>query len=205
MLFFKALRMSLYRKVRAVERVFEGLEREVATFQEATGMRCISGCGLCCKKPDISATTLEFLPLAYQLYKEGKAYQWLEELQSDRENTICKAFKTFVSEGDRGFCNQYKYRGLICRLFGFSAMLDKQGTPQLVTCKTIKTDLQEAYQNGVAHIAAQRPVPVMRNFYFQLRAIDADLGQKQLPINEAIMEALKVVLSYYAYRQRKGA
>lgn len=197
--------MSIYRKVQAVEKVFSNLEREVAAFQNATGMKCLSGCGLCCKKPDIAATVLEFLPLAYQLYKNGKAYEWLEELQSERNNPICKAFRPFVSEGDRGFCGQYEDRGLICRLFGFSAMLDKQGAPQLVTCKTIKTEFAEAYQNGVKHITEGKPVPVMRNFYFQLRAIDAELGQRLMPINQAILEALKVVLSYYAYRQRRGA
>lgn len=197
--------MSVYRKVRAVERVFSNLEREVATFQGATGMKCVSGCGLCCKKPDIAASPLEFLPLAYHLYRNGQAYDWLQSLLADKENPICKAFKPFVSEGDKGFCGRYEHRGLICRLFGFSAMLDKQGVPQLVTCKTIKTDLSEAYQRGVAHIAEGNAIPVMRNFYFQLRAIDADLGQRLMPINQAIVEALKVVLSYYAYRQRKGA
>lgn len=197
--------MSIYRKVRAIERVFEGLEREVATFQEATGMKCLSGCGMCCKKPDISATPLEFLPLAYQLYKDGKAYEWFEELQADQDSSICKAFRPFISEGDRGSCGQYKYRGLICRLFGFSAMLDKQGAPQLVTCKVIKTEFPQAHAVAISHIAENQPVPIMRNFYFQLRAIDAELGQTLMPINKAIVEALKVVLSYYAYRQRKGA
>ncbi|UII34020.1 YkgJ family cysteine cluster protein [Fulvivirga ulvae] len=197
--------MSIYRKVQAIERVFASLEREVATFQDATGMKCLSGCGLCCKKPDIAATPLEFLPLAYQLYKDGQAYKWFEELRSEPEVSICKAFRPFVSEGDRGFCGQYKDRGLICRLFGYSAMLDKQGIPQLVTCKTIKTEFPDAHSVAVKHIAEKQPVPVMRNFYFQLRAIDADLGQTLMPINKAIEEAIKVVLSYYSYRQRRGA
>lgn len=197
--------MSLYHKVRAVERVFENLEKEVATFQSATGMKCMSGCGLCCKKPDIEAAPIEFLPLAYHLYKEGKAYEWLDELLEDRGNRICKSFRPFLSEGDRGSCKQYKYRGLICRLFGFSAMLDKHGESKLVTCGTIKKEFPEDYQNAVTHVKEQKPVPIMRNYYFQLRAIDAELGQKLVPINEAIIEALKTVLSYYAYRQKKGA
>lgn len=197
--------MSIYRKVQAVERVFSNLEREVASFQKTTGMQCLSGCGSCCKKPDISASALEFLPLAYQLYKDGVAYEWLEALQNERDNPICKAFKPFTSEGDKGSCGHYKGRGLICRLFGFSAMLDKEGVPKLVTCKTIKTEFTEAYNKAVDHIAEGNSVPVMRNFYFQLRSIDPDLGSRLMPVNEAITEALKNVLSYYAYRQRKGA
>lgn len=197
--------MTIYHKVQAVERVFGNLEREVATFQKTTGMQCVSGCGLCCKKPDIAATTLEFLPLAYHLYREGKAYEWLEKLQAEQDDPICAAFKPLMKEGGKGFCGQYKYRGMICRLFGFSAMLDKQGRPQLVTCKTIKTSYPEVYLGAVEHVINNHPIPIMRNFYFQLRAIDSVLGQTLMPINHAIMEAVKVVLSYYAYRQPKGA
>ena len=197
--------MSLYRKVRAVERVFESLERDVATFQTSTGMKCVSGCGLCCKKPDIAATTLEFLPLAYHLYREGKAYQWFEELTSEDSLPICKAFRPFLNTEDKGFCGHYKYRGLVCRLFGFAAMLDKEGIPRLITCKTIKSELPELYSSALLHVAEQKPVPIMRNYYFRLSAIDSDLGRNLLPINKAIIEALKIVLSYYSYRQRRGA
>ncbi|UII28269.1 YkgJ family cysteine cluster protein [Fulvivirga maritima] len=197
--------MSIYRKVQAVERVFSNLEKELAAFKNATGLHCISGCGLCCKKPDISASPLEFLPLAYSLFKEDLAYQWLEELQASGSEPICKIFRPLLTDGDTGFCSNYKYRGLICRLFGYSAMLDKQGTPQLVTCKTIKTELPQAVLTAQQHIAEGKKTPVMRNYYFQLRSIDSELGQNLMPINQAILEALKIVLSYYAYRKPRRA
>ena len=197
--------MSIYRKVQAVERVFSSLERDLATFKNATGLQCVSGCGLCCKKPDISAAPLEFLPLAYHLFKEGQAYKWLEELDTSSDDPFCRMFRPLLKENELGFCSQYKYRGLICRLFGNAAMLDKNGEPKLVTCQTIKTEKQLVYQKAVQHVAEGRPTPVMRNYYFQLRAIDSELGMKLMPINQAVHEALKIVLSYYAYRKPRRA
>ncbi len=196
--------MSIYRKVQAVERVFNKLEKEMVSFKNTTGLKCATGCGLCCHNPTITATPLEFLPLAYQLHKEGIAYEWLEEVQSATTG-ICKMFKPFLVDGEKGFCSQYKYRGLICRLFGFGAMRDKNGSAKLVTCKTIKTEQTTLYHNAVAYISEGGEVPIMSDYYHQLRGIDPDLGRQLVPINLAIEEALKVVLSYYAYRRPRRA
>ncbi|HAD98051.1 MAG TPA: hypothetical protein DCG19_11640 [Cryomorphaceae bacterium] len=199
--------MTLYHKVRAVERVFHQLEKDVATFQQATTLGCLSGCGRCCQKSDINATSLEFLPFAYHLYKTGEALRWHEHLNNDRDNHHCPAFSPFLRPGDKGFCQAYAYRGLICRLFGFSAMMDKYGDPRLVTCRPIKETFPASVEKAHQHIAEGKSTPVMRNYYFQLRSIDPDMGNRLMPINLAILEALKTVLSYYAYpsRYRKKA
>ena len=196
--------MTLYQKVQAVERVFKGLEKDVVAFKHATNLKCVSGCGRCCTKPDIEASILEFLPLAYHLHKKGLALEWYQKLGA-LESTICHVFSPIFLEGSGGMCSQYAYRGLICRLFGFSAKLDKHGIPQMVTCKTIKEEFPMSYQSALIHISEGKKTPVMRNYYFQLQAIDSNLGTKLLPINDAIREALKVVLSYYAYRKPRSA
>lgn len=196
--------MILYRKVQAVERVFKGLEKDVAAFKRATNLRCISSCGRCCTKPDIAASTIEFLPLAYHLYKQGKALEWYHKLEENKD-PICQLFSPVYLENLGGMCTQYQYRGLICRLFGFSAKLDKNGTPQIVTCRAIKEEFPGPYQAAINHIADGKTTPIMRNYYFQLQAIDSNLCTKLLPINDAIKEALKVVLSYYAYRRPRSA
>lgn len=196
--------MSIYRKVQAVEKVFKALEKELSTFKNGTGLNCLSGCGLCCLKPDITATPLEFLPFAYELHKHDLAYQWLEDIQAS-ETTTCKILKPMLAEGETGFCSQYKHRGLICRLFGFAASRNKMGELELATCKTIKTEFPDQYQNAKNRIKGGGQVPIMTNFYHQLRAIDTELGRQLMPINKAIEEALKVVLSYYAYRKPRRA
>lgn len=197
--------MKLHHKVQAVERVFRELDKELAAFKDATGLHCISGCGLCCKKPDIAASPLEFLPLAYHLFKENKALQWLEQIQHNPDESICLIFRPMLGQHDKGFCSQYNHRGLICRLFGFSAMLDKHGQPKLTTCKTIKNETPLEFAAATAHIEARKKVPIMRNHYFKLRNIDPELANMLIPINQAVKTALEIVLSYYAYRKPRRA
>ncbi|WP_370087257.1 YkgJ family cysteine cluster protein [Ekhidna sp.] len=182
-----------------VEKVFRQAEKDVATFQQATGLKCQTGCGMCCLKPDISATILEFMPLAYYLYKQDQAHQWLNQIQNSG-SSICMNLNALTISDSEGFCKNYKYRGMICRLFGFSAMLGKNKTPQLVTCKTIKSQSPENVASANNHLQSGRPVPIISRYYDQLRGIDPDLGRNLIPINKAIEEAIKVVLGYYAYR-----
>jgi hypothetical protein len=75
----------------------------------------------------------------------------------------------------------------------------------MVTCRPIKEEFPEAYQTAVNHITQSKKIPLMRNYYFRLQAIDGNLGTKLLPINEAIREALKVVINYYIYRRPRSA
>ncbi len=167
-------------------------------------MHCLSGCGLCCKKPDITATPLEFLPLAFHLYTEGKADS-MYEATATSEESLCLLFAPLKGSVRGGMCSNYAYRGLICRLFGFSAARDKMGDPRLVTCKSIKEDQPEEFATGTEK-AAQGEVVFMRDYYFKLTCIDPDLGRETMPINLAIRRALEAVMSYYAYRRpRKSA
>lgn len=193
--------MSIYLKVRAVERVFSQLEKEVGSFQKSTGLGCIANCGKCCHKTDINATALEFLPLAFFLFKNGEASNWLEKLNHDHSTTLCPVLATFLEPNAKGFCSEYAHRGLICRLFGFSAMLHKNDKPVLVTCRPIKEGLPNAVANAEAYIANNKDYPLISNYYMQLRSIDASLGVELFPIRVAIAKAIGAVLGYYAYRR----
>lgn len=180
--------------------MFNNLSKDISDFQDTTNLKCLAQCGLCCTKPDISATPLEFLPLAYHLFKQKKALEWREHL-SEFKGSICPLFKSLVLEGDRGFCSDYKHRGLICRLFGFSASLDKTGKPTFITCRPIKETMPDEFNNAQRLINDGGLVPVMRNYYFQLSGIDANLNMRFYPIREAMLKALETVLAYYAYRR----
>jgi len=195
--------MSIVRKVRAVEKLYKELQQAISQFQEETGLHCISGCGHCCQKPDIEATVLEFLPFAYQLYIDGKAYEWLEQMENRQQDAHCALFHPLHINQQKGMCSEYTYRGLICRLFGFSATINKYGQPVLSTCKIIKTEQATAYQNANEAIRQGLPIPVMRNYYSKLANIDHRLTEKLYPINQAILYAIQTVLAYYAYRGKR--
>jgi len=189
--------MDLPEKVAAVEKVFRELDAEIAKFQSASTLHCGWGCGKCCFKPDIEATVLEFLPFALYLYGQDRALDWLSKLD-ETDSSICLILNP--TRAGAGLCSEYPHRGLICRLFGYSARTNKYGANELVTCQIIKTEQAEAFRSAEEKIADGMPVPVMNQYYMQLLAIDADLATVSYPINQAIRKAIETVLHYYAYR-----
>lgn len=194
--------MTLPEKIAAVQEIFDQLEKEVNEFKSHSGLHCPAGCGKCCFKSDIEATVLEFLPFAHHLYKEKKAREWLKRLKTSL-SPVCMILEP--GRAGAGLCSSYAHRGLICRLFGYSARRDKLSRPQLVTCRVIKTEQKEAYEVAIARIDDGFPVPVMTNYYMRLYGIDMDLSREFYPINTAIRKAIEAVLFYYPYRLRRSA
>ncbi len=191
---------TLPEKVRAVKNVYAKLDKEIAALQATSGLHCLSGCGECCKKPDIEATPLEFLPLALQLFDEGKAERALEDLQNKTES-ICYVFRPHVTNFG-GLCSEYPHRGLICRLFGFTARRNKEGNSELVTCKLIKKDQSAEFDQLVKEMKHGKKIPVMSDYYSRIAGIDHNMVTFY-PINEAMKQAIETVLHYYAYRKRR--
>ena len=188
---------SLEEKIKSVEAVFEKLDNEISKFQSATSLHCKFGCGKCCFKPDIEATVLEFLPFAFHLYQSNQAEEWLTRLQNT-DAEICLILNP--TQAGTGLCSEYAHRGLICRLFGYSARTNKYGKRELVTCQIIKTEQANTFAESEKKIESGLDVPVMNEFYMQLASIDFDLSRDFYPINMAIKKAVETVMHYYAYR-----
>jgi uncharacterized protein len=191
---------SLPQKVKSVMRVYDRLDKDIAAFQTKSKLHCLSGCGECCKKPDIEAGIVEFLPLALDLYDKGLAESTLDELEQ-KPDSICHVFRPHVTKFG-GLCNAYPHRGLICRLFGFTARVNKEEQKELVTCKYIKEEQNAAYQKAIEGISRGEKVPVMSGYYYRMQSIDPGL-QGFYPINVAMSKAIETVLQYYAYRKRR--
>ena len=190
--------MSIERRVQLVEDLFLKLEKESAQFEQVSGISCVAGCGKCCTYPDVEASPLEFLPWAFHLYLIGNAEKTLDLLEKEL-NPTCLIYKPLAFL-DQGRCSDYKYRGLICRLFGFAANTDKYGNLRLATCKIIKEGQAEKYNSVSEAISKGLYVPIFTDYYMQLNQIDFQLGKLILPINKALKMALEEVLQYYAYR-----
>lgn len=189
--------MSIEEKVNQVEEVFKTLDGEIAAFQSSSRLHCKFGCGKCCFKPDIEATILEFLPFAYYLHQNGAAEEWLKKM-NDSESELCPILNP--TQSGAGLCSEYNYRGLICRLFGYSARTNKYGQKELITCQIIKTEQKENFGLAEKKIEEGGTIPVMSNYYMRLHAIDFELTNQFYPIKTAIQKAIETVLHYYAYR-----
>jgi len=189
--------MSLARKVRAVERLFLSLDKRISEFQKNSNLTCLAGCGKCCFKPDIEASVLEFLPFAYALYHETPIEKVIEFVEGSHSE-MCMIFQPVIASGDKGFCGSYAHRGLICRLFGFSATRDKNRNPRLFTCLNIKS--LPNYNKVSDQVKDGLKVPMVTDYYTRLSQIDYGLANELLPINKAIRRALQEVVHYYTYR-----
>ena len=197
--------MEIEEKVRQVEVLFERLEIEIKSFQSETHLYCKTGCGKCCSTPNIDASPLEFLPWAFHLFLNGKAEETLKELAGSITAKNCFLYRSLSAlEYHKGSCSNYRYRGLICRLFGYAANKDKFGKLRLTTCKIIKEEQQENFIKAEEAINKAINVPVFTDYYMQLAQIDFRMGRTLLPINEALKIAIEEVLHYYAYRPFPG-
>lgn len=192
--------MSIVRKVKAVEKIFAALDQEMNALRTSSGLHCISGCGKCCFKADIEASPLEFIPYAFHLYLTKRIDEAYQALLLN-ETSICALFAPVPFSLDKGSCSNYAYRGLICRLFGFSATRDKNGLSKLITCKILKETQEDVVNTIQKGIESDIAVPMMNDYYFRIRSIDPDLGTMMLPINLAMQKAMEVVMGYYAYRK----
>jgi len=190
--------MSLEHRVKLVENLFLQLEKETVSFHKTSGISCVSGCGICCTYPTIEASPLEFLPWAFDLFLNGEAENTLQTITQNQDQT-CFIYSP-LSLHSTGRCSNYKYRGLICRLFGSAANTDKYATLRLATCKIIKEGQSEQYSSVSEAIQKGLYVPIFTDYYMKLSQIDFLLGNKIVPINKALILAIEEVLQYYAYR-----
>jgi uncharacterized protein len=188
--------MTLAEKVNSVEEVFQTLDHDLASFQTQSGLHCKSGCGKCCQKPDIDATVLEFLPMAYHAFKQNTSEELYEKASSQADG-LCVMLDSTKSSG---MCLDYKFRGMVCRVFGFTARINRLGLKDMITCRTIKTEQEENYSKAIT--GATEGIPLAQSYYRRLMNIDDDLGRIQYPINVAIKKAIEEVMHYFAYRER---
>lgn len=195
--------MTLIKKVRAVENLFKELDKNIAKFQLKSQLHCISGCSTCCKNPKIDATALEMLPLAFHYYCQSGIETQLERIKSlNEKSSMCAILAHLqISGNNNGGCKEYKYRGLVCRLFGYSAYLNKLSEKSIVTCKIIKEDQVDNFNKANLLINTGLKIPVWSDYYQKLKGIDSRLTDEMQPINYAIIEAMEYVLEYYSYRR----
>ena len=194
---------SIEEKVIQVEAFYSALDKELSAFRQTAGYGCVSGCSRCCQAPSVEATILEFLPLAFHLYKENTAVGMYDAL-SKNTSSLCALYEPVFAASRKGACSDYTYRALICRLFGFSFTRDKTGQPVLLTCNEIKTEHAAAHEVVSAKASEGAHVPLATAYFNQLTDIDYSLTRRQYPINEAMRLAIELVLTHFHYSEPLG-
>ncbi|HYQ56978.1 MAG TPA: YkgJ family cysteine cluster protein [Draconibacterium sp.] len=196
--------MNTLQKVRAVEKLFGKLEKNVQKLKNNTGIHCIENCVHCCTTPRIQATSLEFYPLAYHLYKTGKAEAIIHTIEQINNPAICPVLNHLSLDGRRSGCENYEHRGLICRLFAYNHATDKYDRRRLSACKPIR--LVQAQELERANEILRKKVlgPKASAYYSRLQFIDFNEAQRLYPIGQAIKTALESIVTYFHYSGKKA-
>jgi Fe-S-cluster containining protein len=184
------LSQSDARQIFSTIRLYREVDKTVGRFCQTTGIRCIPSCGRCCQTSNVDSTILEVMPLAFRIWIDGRLDEVLSRLAADNDD-VCIFYMPAGSDSGKGSCSVYSLRPLMCRLFGFSARIDKNGVPQLITCTHIKQRYPANYRKALDHLAAGREFPVMSDFAMRLSALGLDAGGRRLPINVAVRQALE--------------
>jgi len=190
--------MHIDNTVRAVERLLTQIDKANAKFLSKVEVRCPSGCNKCCHGQHVSAAPLEFLPYAYHLYKTNQLEDKYWELK-EKEGVSC-----FLVEGEEnslnGKCSVYEHRGVICRLFGNCASVNRNGMKSYSACTILKEQIVDKEKfNSILQTSA----PIYTDYYMKLRAIDNTNGAMMFPINIAIIKAMEIVYSNTRNKRKK--
>ena len=174
--------------------VYAELDRQIAEFKRGAGIECLRKCTCCCATAKfVEASIFEMLPLSLHFWKEGRAEEILGKLEGIHPETPCILLNPDPSYEFPGGCSYYRFRPLICRLFGFSATVDTNGDPYVAICKPLN-DMDK----GIAGRVHQRireglPVPLMADFSSRVAFLHPHFGQEKYPVNFALREALEIV------------
>jgi len=187
--------------IKAVQKLFAELDAQTHAFKRYSGIDCISLCNKCCLKENLEASVLEFLPLAYNIFTNNKVEETLELLNSDLHFCVFLNHMNVHGNTLKG-CSNYSNRGLICRLFGFSATTNKHNAITLYTCKEIKATYSERITNLLPNLQDSN-IPMLRYWYGMFSAIDPSMADEYHHINKSIIIALSKVCYYFENKPKK--
>jgi len=192
-------------KIKRIEKVFKQLDKETEKFVSQSGLKCVTNCNICCLKKGLEANVLEFLPLALYLVKNNLHEAALELLETNPE--YCINLAQSQVPGQTTGCANYAHRGMICRLFGFSGIKDKNSRLSVYTCTYMKKEYPEEFKNAMERINTGMKIPMVTDFYYQIYFIDPNMANDYNPINVSISKAIQKVAYYYenlAYKKKRA-
>ncbi len=176
--------------VTGIMELFSEVDARSAEFVAMTGISCPEKCGKCCASSAVETTAMEMMPLAEELWKKGEAEKWLDRINSTGAGK-CVFFQEDPDAEGNGRCVVYRYRPLICRLFGFFTVKDKNGKYVYGSCKVIKEHYPEKYKKALSVLSDIRHPSNMTDYSIRVMSSGTDLGRRMLPINIAAGAAIE--------------
>lgn len=193
---------TLMRRVSALDTLYARVERTQAAFRETAAshgspLACPTRCGTCCVHfvPDL--LPIEADRLAYFLLTEKR--EMIDHFLSRRDEAeaIDAACPFWNPDKPGENCLIYPARPLICRLFGFCSMIDKNGEPSFTLCRQMPSPSANDRRHFVGLKAMMEvfgaPTPLMVDFSREIIVLDPAESGGRMTIDKALMPALSKV------------
>lgn len=178
-----------------LQKLYNEMSDSFSSYQSSTGWNCLTSCGKCCLNPEVDASILEMIPMAYSIHQEGSLDEWFEKLKSSNQSH-CLVYQQGEKDGE-GKCGRYKDRPSLCRMFGVSGYYNKQHEISLSVCKLIK---EKFNLSQIELIGKKEETPMMIDWSMKLASLDPKLIQDKMPINRALLGALEMVALNLQYQ-----
>ena len=172
-----------------IDALYVEMSQKSTNFKDNWKVQCVVGCGKCCKNPNVYSSPLEMLPLSIHLV-ETKSETEIDELLVKLQSSPSCVFYLDLG-GNKGKCTIYQYRGVVCRLFGWTYFSGKK-VEEVSLCGEIKKEFPETIKIASNPLAIQE-APKMEYYNQQIIELDPNLGDKY-PINLALKVMLEKLL-----------
>ena len=189
-------------KVLRLTWIYNKLDGHLARFRKQSGIKCFRGCGQCCENPYVETTVLEMLPLAAKLFHQKQIDAWLDD-DSLLEITKgkCPFYRADPHITGNGSCGVSSFRPLICRLYGYSAKHDKNGSRIYYTCKRIKSAYVESCEN-ICSRSEKISTPHVEDYAMMRLEIAREIDRNLYPLPVALKLAIERV--GFSHQMRKN-
>lgn len=172
-------------RIRKIKTIYKDLEEKQKKFAKIFNVSCLKGCGSCCEHFNPDITEVEALFVAYGLISEKKEKEVLEKLEKS-EKGYCPLYNKDDLEHH---CTIYKYRPLICRLFGFSSTLDKEQKPVYRACKYNNQACDISTCNMLMH---PESLVIMKDYGIMVEELDTNNTKTEL-VQTALKKAIEKI------------
>jgi uncharacterized protein len=185
---------SIESTVTTLHQIYLDADAAVETWKDDCAVRCPEACGKCCEGFEPDVLPAEAIYLAAILARDGSAL--FDSIDFTSSGKTC----LFFDPENPFHCRIYEGRPLVCRLFGYTGVLDKNGEVSFRLCRHISSRGERIFGEAELRRDFGALPPVMSRFSAMLVSLDPEGASSRLPIRVAApLAAGKVaMLSRYA-------
>lgn len=185
---------SLFDALSNLGLIYDGAAKAMEAFVADSGVACPAGCGRCCES---------FIPDVLPIEAAWTAAWLIRHEPARAEQLAASGFSTdtqfpgrcpfFVAEG-KFHCGIYGGRPLICRLFGYSSVVSKDGEPTFALCRhmlELPGKPGRSWKGPSLQSALGGKAPLMSDFATRVVAIRPSESHDRRILTQALPEALR--------------